>query len=86
LHVGILFDLVLEVLSCHQIRDVIVIVILLVFTTCLLHRLVALGKLSERGKGVGAELIQDAGDEFGEFLVLTVTVDGEGVRWYCSMD
>jgi hypothetical protein len=83
-----LFDLTLEVLPRDQIWDVIIIIIvLLVITTlCLLHRLVALGKLSERGKGIGAELVEDTGDEFSEFLVFTVTVDGEGVGWNGGVD
>jgi hypothetical protein len=48
--------------------------------------LVALGEFSERGKGVGAELVEDTRDEFGEFLVLAVSVDGEGVRWDSGVD
>jgi hypothetical protein len=48
--------------------------------------LVALGEFSERGKGVGAELVEDTRDEFGEFLVLAVSVDGEGVGWYSCVN
>lgn len=48
--------------------------------------LVRLGELSERGKRVGAELVEDTGDELGEFLVLTVTVDGEGVGGESGVD
>jgi hypothetical protein len=82
-----LFDLVLEVLPCDQIWDVIIIVVFLVFTTCfLLHRLITFGKLSEGGKGVWAELVEDTGDEFGEFLVFTVSIDGKGVGWYSGVD
>lgn len=45
----------------------------------LLHALVALGELAQGSERVGAELVQDAGDELGELLVLAVAVDGEGV-------
>jgi hypothetical protein len=31
-------------------------------------------------------LVEDAGDKFGQLLVLAVAVDGEGVRWYGSVD
>ena len=41
--------------------------------------MIALRQLAQRGKAVGAELVKDAGDEFGEFFVLAVAVDGEGV-------
>lgn len=74
-----LFNSVLEVLALHQIRDIVLILILLVTTLVLLHVLVALGELAEGGEGVGAELVQDAGDELSEFLLLTVTVESEGV-------
>jgi hypothetical protein len=64
-----------------QIWDVIIVIVLRTFTTFgLLHGLVALGELSEGSEGVGAELVEDAGDELGEFLVFTVSVDSEGVR------
>ena len=82
-----LFDLTLKVLPRDQIWDVIIIIVLLVITAlCLLHRLVALGKFSERGKGVGAELVEDTGDEFSKFLVLTVTIDSKGVSWDSGVD
>jgi hypothetical protein len=48
--------------------------------------LVALGKLSERGQRIRAELVENARDEFSELLVFTVSVDGKGVRWNCSVD
>lgn len=70
-----LFDLALEVLTLDQVGDVILILTLL----ALLHVLVALGELAEGGKGVGAELVEDTGDELGKLLVLTGAVDGEGV-------
>ena len=55
-------------------------IILLIITTLGgLHVLVALGELAELGKAVGAELVQDAGDELGELLLLAVTVESEGV-------
>lgn len=70
-----LLDLALKVLSLDEVGDVVLIAVLL----ALLHVLVALGELAEGGKGVGAELVEDARDELGELLVLTVAVDGEGV-------
>ena len=70
-----LLDLALEVLASNEIGDIILLSVLLV----LLHVLVALSELAERGEGVGAELVKDAGDELSELLVLTVAVDGEGV-------
>lgn len=73
--ISCLLDLVLEVLAGNEIGDIIIIGLLL----ALLHVLVALGELAERREGVGSELVQDTGDELGELLVLTVTVDGEGV-------
>jgi hypothetical protein len=87
-HASGLFDLTLEVFPRNQIWDVIIIIVIFLVITpfCLLHRLVALGKLSERGQGIGAELIEDTGDEFSEFLVFTVTVDSEGVSWDGSVD
>ena len=71
-----LLDLALEVLAGYQIGNVVVVVGVL---SVLRHVLVALGELAEGGEGVGAELVQDAGDELSEFLLLTVTVESEGV-------
>lgn len=71
-----LLDLALKVLALNQVGDIVVILALL---TSLLHVLVALGQLAEGGQGVGAELVQDAGDKLGELLILTVAVDGESV-------
>lgn len=71
-----LLDLALKVLALNQVGDIIVILALL---ASLLHVLVALGQLAEGGQGVGAELVQDAGDKLGELLILTVAVDGESV-------
>jgi hypothetical protein len=45
----------------------------------LLHVLVALGELAQGSEGVGAELVQDVGDELGELLLLTVAVQGKSV-------
>lgn len=76
-----LFDLVFKVLPRNQFWDVIIIILLRTFTAFgLLHRLVALGELSEGSEGVGTKLIENARDELGKFLVLTVSVDSEGVR------
>jgi len=51
-----------------------------------LHVLVALGQLAERGERVGTQLVEDAGDELGELLVLAVSVEGEGVGWDRGVD
>lgn len=74
-HLLILLDLALKVLALDQVGDIVLIVGLL----ALLHILVRLGELAERGEGVGAKLVEDAGDELGELLVLAVAVDGKGV-------
>lgn len=71
--------LALEVLALDQLRYLVIVVVLLLALGALLHALVALGQLAERGERVGAELVEDARDELGELLVLTVAVEGEGV-------
>ena len=73
-----LLDLALKVLTLHQIGDIILVVVLLL-ALGLLHVLVGLGQLAEGGEGVRAQLVEDAGDELGEFLLLAVAVEGEGV-------
>ena len=78
-----LLDLVLEALALDKVGDVVLIGLPLL---ALLHVLVALGKLAERGEGVGAELVKDTGDELRELLVLTVAVDGECVCRDGGMD
>ncbi len=77
-----LLDLVLKGLTLDEVGDLIVIRLLL----ALLEALVALGKLAQRGKRVGSQLVQDTGDELRQLLVLTVAVDGEGVRGNRSVD
>lgn len=72
-----LFDLALEVLAGNQVGDVVV--ILTTLLVLLGHVLVALGELAQGCEGVGSELVQDAGDELSELLVLAGSVDGEGV-------
>ena len=82
-----LFNLILESLACNQIWNIVLIIIVLAFTTLLLlHGLVALGKLSEGCEGVGAELVENTGYEFSELLIFAVTVDGKGVGWDCGMN
>lgn len=76
--------LALEVLAGDQLGDVVIIGLLALLA--LLHALVALGQLAQRGQGVGAELVQDAGDELGQLLVLAVAVDGKGVGGDGSVD
>ena len=55
----------------------------------LLDGLVRLGELAERRERVGAELVEDAGDELGELLHVAGAVDGEGVggngRVHCTV-
>lgn len=73
----------LEVVAGNEVGDVIIIlIVVLTLTLLLLHALVALGKLAQRCERVRAELVKDTGDELGELLVLTDTVDGEGVGGY----
>ena len=76
-----LLNIALEVLTLHQLGDIILLVVLLALSTALglLHVLVALGELAEGGEAVGTQLVQDTGDELSEFLLLAVTVEGEGV-------
>lgn len=75
-----LLNIALEVLALNQVRDIVLILVLLALGTgLLLHVLVALGELAQGGKAVGAKLVEDTGDELGEFLLLAVTVEGEGV-------
>lgn len=70
-----LLDLALEVLALYELRDLVIIPLLLV----LLEVLVALSELAKGGQRVGAELVEDTGDELRELLVLTISVDGEGI-------
>ena len=75
-----LLDIVLEVLTLHQLRDILILLLLTLTTgLVLLQVLVALGQLAQGGQTVGAELVEDAGDELGEFLFFAVAVEGEGV-------
>ena len=71
--------LALKVLALDEVRNVIVVLLLLLALSALLEALVALGELPKRCEGVWAELVQDSGDELGEFLLLAVAVDCEGV-------
>ena len=76
----LLLDFTLEVVAGDQIRDVVVVVlVLLAAALFLLQALVALGQLPERGEAVRSELVEDAGHELGELFVFAVAVDGEGV-------
>jgi len=71
--------LALEVLTLDKVGDVIIVLLLVLTLDTLLHALVALGELAEGSERIGAKLVEDAGDELGQLLVLTVTVNGEGV-------
>jgi hypothetical protein len=81
----------LEVVASDEVWDVVVVVVILIvviillgaaLTLLLLHALVALGEFAQRCKRVGTELVEDTGDELCQLLVLTVSVDGEGVGGY----
>lgn len=75
-----LLDVLLEVLALNQIRDIVLIIVLLVLPAfALLHLLIAFGELAQRRKAVGAELVENAGNELGQLLLLAVTVEGERV-------
>lgn len=76
-----LLDLVLKVLALYKVGNVIIVSLL-----GLLHVLVALSQLAERGERVRAELVQDARDELSELLVLAAAVNGEGVGLEGSMN
>jgi len=43
------------------------------------HSLVGFSEFAKGGERVGSKLVQDTGDEFGEFFVNAVAVDCEGV-------
>lgn len=78
--------LALEVLALDEVGNVIVVLLLVLALDALLHALVALGELAEGSERVGAELVENAGDELGQLLVLTVAVDGESVGGNGSVD
>lgn len=85
-----LLNFALKVLPLHKFRYVVLPVLLPFFPLfsplLLLKRLVALGKLSERSQRVGAELVENTGNELGELFVFARAVDGEGIRWNGRMD
>lgn len=83
--IAALLDLALKVLALDQVGDIILVVVLLL-ALGLLHVLVGLGELAEGGEAVGAQLVQDTGDELGEFLLLAVAVEGVGVGGDGSVD
>lgn len=69
--------LALKVLASNKLGNVVLVAILALIA--LLHALVALGQLAQGGQGVGAELVENTGDELRQLLVLAGAVDGEGV-------
>lgn len=79
-HVHSLLNIAFKILALDQLGDIIL-VFLLALTTglVLLHVLVAFGELAERGEAVGAQLVEDTGDELSEFLFFAVAVEGKGV-------
>ena len=89
------FDLTLEALPRHQIRDIIVIVIIAILLvparTCrgallLLHALIALGEFPQARETVGTQLVENTGDELRQLFVFAVAVDGEGVGGDSGVD
>lgn len=83
---GSLLHLAFEVLPCNQVGNIIVIILVLIPTVLFLQALVALRQLPQRSQAVGTELIEDTGDELGEFFVFAVAVNGKGVGGYGSVD
>ena len=81
----------LERLVLHQVRHVVVVLLLLPRTgddharpaepahAAPLDGLVRLGELAERGERVGPELVEDAGDELGELFYGAGAVDSGSV-------
>lgn len=82
LHKINLLDLALEILALNEVGDLVVVLTLL----GLLHILVALGELAEGSERVWAQLVQDAGDKLSELLVLSITVDSEGIGGDSGVD
>jgi hypothetical protein len=73
----------------NKIGDVVVVFVASFATSSarlLLDCLVGLGELAERRERVRTELVEDAGDELGELLDVTSTIDGECVGRECSVD
>ena len=79
-------SLCLEVVASDEIRDIVVIVVIvllvLALALLLLHGLVTLSELAQRGQRVGAKLVENAGDEFSQLLVFAIAVNGKGVGGY----
>lgn len=71
----------LKVLPGDQVGYVVVVLCVgrALLALLLLHRLVALGELAQRGQRVRAKLVEDARDELRQLLVLAVAVQGKGV-------
>lgn len=79
--------LALEVFTLNKVRYLIIVVVFLVLAfAALLEALVALGQLAEGSERIGAELVEDTGNELGELLVLAGAVDGESVGWNRSVN
>lgn len=80
-----LLHFTLKVLALYQVGYIVVVVVIfpsfpaLATPILLLQGLVALGQLPQTCQTVRTELIQDPGDQLGEFLVLAVAIDGECV-------
>lgn len=70
-----LLNFALKVLARDEVGDLVVVSLL--FT--LLHVLVALGELAERGKRVRSKLVEDARNQLRELLIFAVAIDGKGV-------
>lgn len=81
-----LLDFTLEILPSDQIRDIVVVILVLLASFLLLQALIALRQFPQRSQAVRAQLVEDARDELGEFFVFTVTVDGKGIGGDCGVN
>lgn len=71
--------LILFIKFLDEVWDVIIVLLRFLCVGLALHLLVLLGQFSERGERVGTQLVEDTWDQFSEFLVVSTSVDGEGV-------
>ena len=79
----ILLNLTLKILPLHQIRNIVIVLLLalpaLTTALLLLQALIALCEFPQASEAVRAQLVQDPGDQLGEFFVFARAVDREGV-------
>ena len=86
----LLLDLAIESLPCHKVGNVVIVIFSLLVSVLsallLLHALIAFCQLAQRSETVRPKLVQDTGDEFGQFFVLAIAVYCEGVRGHRGMN